>query len=369
MDEVSQEAPARRVRGPRGRRDGARCERNIADPGVQDSRRHWTRTFEWTIEKSVSPDSWDLETGQSGTSTYTVDVTKSAPVDSICVSGEVCVENVSATPTENLMIVDRLQALVSEDAITLASVPLDMSLNPVLDPGERRRHRDRHVQGTAEARLHAHAGRLKDPLEVRPGAVRREVGPDRLGRGVLLEREDVVPGDQHVVRRRERVLHPRPAVHRGEAQPRRRRELDVRRQLGAGLGGRVLRHLHPGGHAVEGRAGTGDRLRRHDCRLQRGRHRPRALPGLSHWHPSERREPRLGPSVVSPARLEGVGSARCLAGNWRARRGRLRPSRASRSSAARTGWYGQGRARRSSAASQSSSASVRIAGQASKFPA
>ena len=34
------------------------------------------------------------------------------------------------------MVVDRLQALVGEDVITLASVPLDMSLNPVLDPGE-----------------------------------------------------------------------------------------------------------------------------------------------------------------------------------------------------------------------------------------
>jgi hypothetical protein len=96
----------------------------------------WTRTFEWTIEKPVSPDAWDLETGQSGTSTCTVEVAKSAPVDSIWVSGEVCVENVSATPTENLMIVDRLQALVGEDVITPASVPLDMSLNPVLDSGE-----------------------------------------------------------------------------------------------------------------------------------------------------------------------------------------------------------------------------------------
>jgi hypothetical protein len=48
------------------------------------------------------------------------------------------------------------------------------------------------------------------------------------------------------------------------------RVLDARRQLGAGLGGRVLRHLDAGVHAVEGRAGTGDRLRRHDCRLQRG---------------------------------------------------------------------------------------------------
>jgi hypothetical protein len=97
---------------------------------------HWTRTFEWTIEKSVSPDSWNLETGQSGTSTYTVKVTKSSGVDEIWVDGKVCVENVSMAPTENLKVVDRLQALVGDDVITLASVPLDMSINPVLDPGE-----------------------------------------------------------------------------------------------------------------------------------------------------------------------------------------------------------------------------------------
>jgi hypothetical protein len=97
---------------------------------------HWTRTFEWTIEKSVSPDSWNLETGQSGTSTYTVKVTKSSGADAIWVDGKVCVENVSTTPTENLKVVDRLQALVGSDVITLASVPLDMSLNPVLDAGE-----------------------------------------------------------------------------------------------------------------------------------------------------------------------------------------------------------------------------------------
>jgi hypothetical protein len=97
---------------------------------------HWTRTFEWTIEKSVSPDSWNLETGQSGTSTYTVKVTKSSGVDEIWVDGQVCVENVSMAPTENLKVVDRLQALVGDDVITLASVPLDMSINPVLDPGE-----------------------------------------------------------------------------------------------------------------------------------------------------------------------------------------------------------------------------------------
>ena len=97
---------------------------------------HWKRTFEWTIEKTVSPASWNLLTGQSGTSTYTVTVTKSAPTDNIYVDGKVCVENVSQAPTENLKVVDRLQALVGDDVITLASVPLDMSINPVLDPGE-----------------------------------------------------------------------------------------------------------------------------------------------------------------------------------------------------------------------------------------
>jgi hypothetical protein len=98
---------------------------------------HWTKTFEWTIEKSVSPDSWNLETGQSGTSTYTVRVTKSLASEKIWVDGEVCVENVSQTPTENLKVVDRLQALLGDEVLTLASVPLDMSINPVLDPGEK----------------------------------------------------------------------------------------------------------------------------------------------------------------------------------------------------------------------------------------
>lgn len=97
---------------------------------------HWTKTFEWTIEKSVTPNTWDLLTGESGTSTYTVTVTKSSATDAIYVDGQVCVENVSTTPTENLKVVDRLQALVGDDVINLASVPLDMSINPVLDPGE-----------------------------------------------------------------------------------------------------------------------------------------------------------------------------------------------------------------------------------------
>lgn len=41
-----------------------------------------TRTFGWTVDKSVSPDTWDLFKGDSGTSEYSVAVTKNQGTDS-----------------------------------------------------------------------------------------------------------------------------------------------------------------------------------------------------------------------------------------------------------------------------------------------
>ena len=361
---------------------------------------HWKRTFEWTIEKTVSPASWNLLTGQSGTSTYTVTVTKSAPTDSIYVDGKVCVENVSQAPTENLKVVDRLQALVGDDVITLASVPLDMSINPVLDPGESQCYpysipfepvagatyrnnarvtvtndprdpgeemgpnekvdftlpdpqvvngsvnvddtngltwlfsdsgsrtyertftcdRDegnhdntatiRETGQSDDARvtvtctpppdrgLLAHAGLLEDALEVRRREeVRRDLGADRGGHAVLLERQDVVPGDQHIVRGWERLLHPRPPVHRGEAQHRGRDQLDAGGERGTGGGDGVLRDVHAELDALGRRPRAGHRLRRHACGLQRRENRPGALPGLE----------------LSPTRRSRAGSARSWA--------------------------------------------------------
>jgi hypothetical protein len=52
------------------------------------------RTFEWDIEKTVTPDTWNLFTGDSGTSEYTVTVTKGEGVDSDwAVEGEITIEN------------------------------------------------------------------------------------------------------------------------------------------------------------------------------------------------------------------------------------------------------------------------------------
>jgi hypothetical protein len=98
---------------------------------------HWTRSFEWTIDKSVTPGSHSLKTGESGTSTYTVALTKSAGTDSIWVDGQVCVTNNGDIPTEGLQVVDRVVAFHSSGQRTLVKLtPLDTSANPVLDPGE-----------------------------------------------------------------------------------------------------------------------------------------------------------------------------------------------------------------------------------------
>ncbi len=98
---------------------------------------HWTRTHDWTIDKSVTPASHDLTTGQSGTSTYTVALTKSAGTDAIWVDGSVCVSNAGPLATENLTISDRIIAILPGGTRTLVSTnALDVSANPVLDAGE-----------------------------------------------------------------------------------------------------------------------------------------------------------------------------------------------------------------------------------------
>lgn len=54
----------------------------------------FTRTFDWTIKKTVTPATWVLFTGDSGTSQYTVAVTKTGYTDSDwAVSGTIRIEN------------------------------------------------------------------------------------------------------------------------------------------------------------------------------------------------------------------------------------------------------------------------------------
>lgn len=107
-------------------------------PASKTATGHWEQTYEWTIEKTVTPDVHNLETGQSGTSTYTVALTKILASESIWVDGEVCVKNIGTTASTNLAISDRIQALDASDNVIFFGpiVSVDVSSNPVLDPGE-----------------------------------------------------------------------------------------------------------------------------------------------------------------------------------------------------------------------------------------
>ena len=62
---------------------------------TKDAGHALTRTHLWDIDKSVDPATWDLFTGESGTSEYTVTVTETGVSDSeFAVSGHITISNV-----------------------------------------------------------------------------------------------------------------------------------------------------------------------------------------------------------------------------------------------------------------------------------
>jgi hypothetical protein len=94
---------------------------------------HWMRTFAWTIDKSVTPATWNLFTGDSGTSQYTIALTKDAGTDEYYVDGTVTVTNGGSNPTDMLAITINLEYGPSWP--TIASITLDLSGHPIIGAG------------------------------------------------------------------------------------------------------------------------------------------------------------------------------------------------------------------------------------------
>lgn len=94
---------------------------------------HWTRTYPWTISKSVTPSNWNLFTGDSGTSDYTVAVTKGVPTDKAWIDGTICVTNGGSVDTQGLVI----NAVLSNanGSIIYNTASVDVSSNPVIAAG------------------------------------------------------------------------------------------------------------------------------------------------------------------------------------------------------------------------------------------
>jgi hypothetical protein len=141
---------------------------------------HWTRTFHWTIDKSVTPATLNMFTGDSGTSQYTITVTKDNGTDAAWVDGQICVTNGGDVATENLQIIDNVTMPPSQTVI--ASVNVDLSSNPALDPGETGCY-NYHVdipsgnvvggatyKDTADITITNHSGHLGTPFGPNPSA-------------------------------------------------------------------------------------------------------------------------------------------------------------------------------------------------------
>jgi hypothetical protein len=148
---------------------------------------HWTTTYHWTIDKSVTPDTWDMWCGDTGTSTYTIIVTKDSGTEEAWVDGQVCVTNGGASATEDLAITAELQDGYGPPNDFLTSAAVDVSGHPVLAPGETHcyeYHVDIPVTGGAFPQPHAggtykvtadvtitnHSGHLGTPFGPSPSA-------------------------------------------------------------------------------------------------------------------------------------------------------------------------------------------------------
>lgn len=70
----------------------------------------WIRVYNWSLDKDVTPKEWDLFVGDSGTSRYTITVTKGSAADTKLIGGHVCVTNGGERATEGLAITVRLTA-------------------------------------------------------------------------------------------------------------------------------------------------------------------------------------------------------------------------------------------------------------------
>jgi hypothetical protein len=118
----------------------------------------WTRiiTYDWSLTKSVSPDSLTLARGESGEVTYTIAATreKVGEHESAGVRGTICVTNTGGVTTE--------RAWRSPTSWSTRSRLRDHRLHP-LPHGDRGRQREAGPSGPGESHCYA----VRDPLRPR----------------------------------------------------------------------------------------------------------------------------------------------------------------------------------------------------------
>jgi hypothetical protein len=95
---------------------------------TKDAATTFTRTWNWTIDKSVDVDSWTLVDGASGISTYKVTVTKTGSIDSAwAVSGTIKIHNPSSIAANITSVDDVITGPVSASVDCGVSLPYSLA--------------------------------------------------------------------------------------------------------------------------------------------------------------------------------------------------------------------------------------------------
>jgi hypothetical protein len=136
----------------------------------------WNKVYNWDIEKTVTPNTWDLHKDETGTSVYTVSVNKDNGTDEKYVEGQVLVTNGGSVATEGLAIAVKLLAPPSKTV--LAETVVDTaSQHAVLEPGESYYYNYRidynaeaglNYKVTADITINNHSGYLGVPFGPSP---------------------------------------------------------------------------------------------------------------------------------------------------------------------------------------------------------
>lgn len=112
----------------------ASCQSGTTLSASVTANAHYQKEYKWTIDKTATPETFNLNDTETGTSQYTVSVTKDAGTKTAWIEGYVTVTNGGAVSTEGLSIEVKLTKPPSKTVI--ASTYVDTNSHPVLAPGE-----------------------------------------------------------------------------------------------------------------------------------------------------------------------------------------------------------------------------------------
>jgi hypothetical protein len=96
----------------------------------------WQHEYLWALNQSVTLEEWFLFQGDTATTRYTVDVTKEGTQDTFGVRGKITVNNMGASATEGLKIVNCVQyKLGTEPMQSLQCAEVALGSKPSIPAG------------------------------------------------------------------------------------------------------------------------------------------------------------------------------------------------------------------------------------------